>query len=72
MIPGPVLHGLADDIKRIQRSHDAPVAIWLASDLFEAMLSEVALVDATEVVVPVYSPVTGRIETVPVRRLGAA
>lgn len=72
MIPGPVLHSLAADIKRIQLSHDAPVAIWLAPDLFAGLLDEVSLSDASEVEMPIYSPVTGRIETVPVRRLGAA
>jgi hypothetical protein len=67
---GPVLHALAEDIKRIQRRDDAPAVIWLSSELFAGLLDEVCAPDASEVVIPVYSPVTRRIETVPVRRMG--
>lgn len=69
-VGGPVLHALSEDIKRIQRRDDAPVAVWLVSDLFVALLGEVGVTEAAEVNVPVYSPVTRQIEMVPVRRLG--
>jgi hypothetical protein len=68
---GQVLRGLADDVVRIQRSGDAPVAIWLCPELFAAVLDECQHPGWESFEVPIYSPVTNAIVLVPVRRMGA-
>lgn len=67
---GPVLHGLAQDIVRIQKRGDAPVAIWLAPELMADALAEVQQPTWQDFEIPVYSPVAEAIVLVPVRAMG--
>lgn len=68
---GPVLRDLADEIVRIQKRGDAPVAIWLCQELFKTVLDECQHPGWDSFEIPVYSPVAQAIVLVPVRRMGA-